>query len=403
MKSWLPSGGENVFQRVKKKTLEAKAKGMTLWPLTIGQPTGPALLSARKAASKLILSDKESVHEYQDNGSPGVPHFAERFVTAHFSPKHFKILSSHSYLPIPGIKPMLGLIPMACGHIRIRSTNYKLHKEVQVMTMTNPGYGTPATWCDYLGAYNVPLPTNVENQFIFSVGDIGRNTNLLMLNFPHNPTGQIATKGFWREICFHCQKNGIRLFNDAAYAALAFDNHASVLAEVAYEFPDLSWCEGYSASKAIANGTGWRVGAFVGSEDFINDIATIKGNTDSGFFAAAAFGALASMEEDFPSVMGNCEMYEDRTEHLISVLEERGMRLAVKPRATFFNTWLPPKKAFDQDVSSAEHFNDLLLAETGLFGIPFGEILRFTVTKPVDSPEWDKAIKSAFDKANVSY
>lgn len=84
-KSWLPAGGINLFQAIKAKCREAEESGQTLYRLSIGQPTGPALLSARKAAAEAIMSEAESMHEYQDNGSPGVPDFARRFVQAHLN------------------------------------------------------------------------------------------------------------------------------------------------------------------------------------------------------------------------------------------------------------------------------------------------------------------------------
>jgi hypothetical protein len=47
----LPTGGVNLFQGIKAKRREAEAAGQKLHRLSIGQPAGPALLSARKAAS----------------------------------------------------------------------------------------------------------------------------------------------------------------------------------------------------------------------------------------------------------------------------------------------------------------------------------------------------------------
>jgi len=83
-KSLLPAGGVNLFQGIKIKCREPEASGQKLYRLSIGQPAGPALLSARKAAAEAVMSDKETMHEYQDNGSPGIPDFARRFIQAHF-------------------------------------------------------------------------------------------------------------------------------------------------------------------------------------------------------------------------------------------------------------------------------------------------------------------------------
>lgn len=71
--SRLPKGGMNLFQTIKAKRAEAAAKGIKIINLSIGQPEGPALESARIAAAEAVMSDAESMHEYQDNGSPRCP------------------------------------------------------------------------------------------------------------------------------------------------------------------------------------------------------------------------------------------------------------------------------------------------------------------------------------------
>ncbi|MBU4216839.1 aminotransferase class I/II-fold pyridoxal phosphate-dependent enzyme [Candidatus Parcubacteria bacterium] len=397
--SKLPPGGQNLFQEIKKRVTAAEAAGQKIWRLGIGQPSGPALISARIAACQAVMKDDESMHEYQDNGSPGVPGFAQKFVNLH----QVRLLDEGlAYLPIPGIKPMLGLIPMACGHVGFNDRGLT-YKEVKVATMTSPGYPTPAVQCQYQCVENYALRTNTDNNFLFSPRDITKGTTLLMLNYPHNPSGQVATADYWEDICDYCDQKNIRIFNDAAYAMLTYNKDAATLASVAQHFPNLSWCEAYSASKVIANGTGWRIGAMVGSSDFIGDIATIKGNTDSGFFAPAAYGVLKCMQDDMESVLKNRDMYRDRNFLLHDLLEFRGMKLTVVPGAGFFSLWLAPSEAFGQKIQNAEQFNYLMIEKTGVVGVHFGPYIRYSVTSPIEQPEWQEAIANAFEQANVKY
>ncbi len=390
----LPAGGANKFQKIKQMCKEAEGKGMKIYRLSIGQPSGPALASARMAASKAVLSNMESMHEYQDNGSPGVPDFAKRFVAAHFPREAREVnLGKMSFLPIPGIKPMLGLIPLACGG----SGGDKL----MVATMTKPGYPTPADQCNYQGHFNYALATNPGNEFLFPVENIEESVDLLMLNYPHNPSGQVASVSFWHGVCRYCEEHDIRVFNDAAYAALAHNSSATMLAEIAPLYPDLSWAEALSASKVIGNGTGWRIGAICGSEDFVSDIATIKGNTDSGFFAPAAQGVITSVEEDQRGIAECREVYARRINFINNLLEDYEMRLAVEPRAGFFTLWMSPRQAFGQDVKDAEEFNNLMIANTGIVGVPFGEYIRYAVTSDIES--WEKPLRDGFKKARVAY
>ena len=387
----------NLFQTIKVWTVAAAEKGIKIIKLSIGQPSGPALESACKAAAEAVTSTSETMHEYQDNGSPGVPEFARQFVSYHVS-QGFPLMSKNvDYLPVPGLKSMLGLIPLACGASKNRT--------ISVSTTTNPGYPTPAYWCNILpGIAHRAIRLSPENSFLFNTNSVEMPSRdgLIMMNYPHNPSGK-GTNGNWlRRVCRFAADNKIRIFNDAAYAILKHEPNHRNLADIAVEFPNLSWAEGFSASKAIRNGTGWRVGAIVGSPDFVADIARIKGDADSGFVAFAAAGVLHAFANDFISIVNNCLMYERRLKVLVSNLKGLGMQLAVKPEAGFFTLWLTPKKAFGQDVNDAEHFNRLMIEKTGVVGVHFNpDYIRYAVTSDVEEMMPD--ICEAFIQANVSY
>jgi LL-diaminopimelate aminotransferase len=236
---------------------------------------------------------------------------------------------------------------------------------------------------------------------LFRTGDILPETKLIMANYPHNPTGQIATRGWWENRCRYCEKHGIRLFNDNPYQLLSYTVRSSTLAQVAVKFPELSWAEAFSASKVIGNGTGWRVGAMVGSPDFIADIATIKSNTDSGFAAPMAAGALFAIENDQASIALSRKTYAKRLHLLIDILSRHNMQLAVKPKAGFFSLWNVPKMAFGQKIETAEQFNFLMIEETGIVGVHFHPYIRYSVTGDIEA--MSSVIERAFAKANVSY
>ena len=397
LESWLPQGGTNLFQQIKAWSTEAEGKGRKLYRLSIGQPIGPALLSARKAAAEAVMSDAESMHEYQDNGSPGVPDFAQRFIQALVSED---LANAYvSYLPIPGIKPMLGLIPLACG-----SDGQPAFTRLGLVTNTNPGYPTPRDWGVYLGCDVWEPKLTPNNLFRFSVDeDIqDEDTCLIMMNYPHNPSGQIATREWLEELCGYCAAEGKRLFNDGAYIPLSHNPESCTLTEVALDFQSLSWAEAFSASKVIGNGTGWRIGAIVGSPDFIGDIAKIKGNTDSGFVAFSAAGVIHAVENDKKGIEQCRKTYEERLRLLIASLTHYGMRLAVEPGAGFFTLWKVPKKAFGKKVKDAEHFNRMMIERTGLVGVHFNpDYIRYAVTGDIKAMLPD--IEAAITKAAVSY
>ena len=389
--SWLQREEENLFQAIRARRAQAQEQGVELIDLSIGEPRGPALLSARESAAAAIMSDQEEMHRYQYNDSPGVPGFAKMF--AEYNVGHSLDQEDIAFLPIPGIKRMLGLFPLACG------------SSLQPLTagaMTDPGYPFPKDWSAYLGVNHYALPLNQENTFRFSPEDIDPNTLLLMLNYPHNPSGRVADRAFWERLCEHCAENGIRLFNDGAYATLAYSPESCTLTEVAVDFPELSWVEAFSASKVIANGTGWQIGAMAGSPDFIGDLGKVKGNTDEGFVAAMAAGVKSACENDQEGIDQVREMYRSRLRIFIDMLTRHSMRVAVEPDAGFFTLWETPTRAFGVEITSAEQFNFLMIERTGLIGVHFDpSYIRYAVCADVES--LSNAIDDAFKQAEVSY
>src|SRR5687768_10031311 len=93
--------------------------------------------------------------------------------------------------------------------------------------LTTPGYpvlGTHARW--YGGeVYNLPLLE--ENHFL---PDLKRLTpeqlakaKILLINYPNNPTGAVATRAFFEEVVEFAKVNHLIVMQDAAYAALVFE------------------------------------------------------------------------------------------------------------------------------------------------------------------------------------
>ena len=384
-------GGENVLQTVRAKRADAQAKGIALIDLSIGEPKGPALLSAREAAAAAVLSDAEAMHAYQYNDSPGVPDFSRRFIKAHVR-AHLPD-GEVDYLPIPGIKPMLGLIPLACGCA---------DETIMAATTTSPGYPIPADWCYYHPfVKHYALPLTSRNQFRFQPDDIAPGTDLVMMNYPHNPSGQVATREWLDALCRFCSEHHIRLFNDAAYFILSHASDSLALSEVAPDFPDLSWAEAFTAAKLIGNGTGWHIGAMVGSPDFIGDLKIVKGKTDTGFVAPMAAGVIAAFENDQAGIDAYRETYRSRLQLLIRVLSEQGMQPALEPAAGFFTLWHVPTTAFGRTVESAEHFNMMMIEETGVVGVHFPGYVRYAVC--ADVAAMIEELRVAFKTASVSY
>lgn len=389
-KSWLPPGGTNLFQEIKDQILLVKDRGIDVVDMSIGEPTEPALSEAVSSAIEALEKRSVEIDGYQDNRNRAVSNFDRIFAQHHITTQLEGRLDVE-YLNTIGTKSMINDVIRACGS-----------QSMLVGTHTNPGYPTPAIQCGYQYIRHYALDTNPANDFLFNLKNIKEGTKLLMLNFPHNPSGQIATKEFWNMVCAYCQKKGIRLVNDAAYTGLAYSKDHCTLADVAINYPWLSWVEIYTASKKI-NVPGWRVGSMAGSPDFIRDIAKIKGNTDSGPAGPLVAGVMGAILYDQAGMDAIRNSYKERLYFLIKTLESQGMQLAVQPRAGFFTLWNLPSMAFGETVVNAKDFNDRMI-ELGIAGVPFDgddRYIRYAVVENIIPRE--REIIAAFKKADVSY
>jgi LL-diaminopimelate aminotransferase len=401
-KSSLPKTGDNLFQRVKRQCREAESQGMKLFRVSIGQPSGPAIEEARRAAAEAIMSNKEPMHEYQDNGSPGVPDFARRFAQCHVKTDLSKLGPDQiDYLPVPGLKPALFHVLASLGSWVEKSP------ERTVWTMTKPGYPSPADqakWLPNLRHHAIEL--DPAKGFMFGMEDLEsqkqpQEGDLLMLNFPHNPSGIVATEAWLRDKCEYCARRGVRIFLDGAYHVLSHTDESRTLLDIAQDYPDLNWAEGYSASKA-GNFTGWRIAALAGSPEFLWDIGQIKGNADSGFAAPLAAGVIHLFENHKDLIEEVRLTYERRLHHFIQVLHSTGMTPVVAPSAGFFTLYTHPTVAFGQRMKSADEFCELMIKKTGIVGVPFDPYVRYAVCAS-DVIEHTDRIFDAFSEAQVEY
>jgi len=393
----LPSGGENLFQRIKRIRGEyEKRTGRSAINLSVGEPDGIPTQVARSAAAVACMSTDRLVHVYQDNGAPAG--FARALVRHHLPPQIVD-RENLAMLPLPGIKPMIGLLPLACG-----ANSRGNGPPVVVAGTTKPGYPVIRTWCGYLGIPYSDWPLYARDGFRPQLADAPPRLSLALFNYPNNPTGAVMTRDGWRVLCEWAARNGVRLVNDAAYAGLVHREHV-MLSEVAAEFADLEWLELFSASKSH-NATGWRVGVAFGHKDFVADLATIKGNTDSGLAAPMAIGVQRAIDEDQAGLRAIRELYGRRINLLVTLLKPY-LTLAAEPNAGFFTFWHLPDVAFGERVTSAEQFNALMIDRCGVVGVPYtgsdGEYIRYAVCFPVEDEKVQAAIKSAMEAARPAY
>ena len=129
----------------------------------------------------------------------------------------------------------------------------------------SPGFPIYESFINYVGARPVPLHLSEERNFSFSGVDIGplitEKTKMIILNFPSNPTGGVASREQLEDLADvirrRCSED-IRVFSDEVYEHIIFDDN---------EHHSISSCPGMEKITILVSGasksfswTGGRIG-----------------------------------------------------------------------------------------------------------------------------------------------
>jgi alanine-synthesizing transaminase len=192
----------------------------------------------------------------------------------------------------------------------------------------------------------------------------------VVINYPSNPTAEMASLDFYAEVVAFCRKHDIFIISDIAYAEVYFDGvpPPSILQvpgakEIAVEFSSLS--KTYSMP-------GWRIGFCAGNARLIGALARVKSYLDYGAFTPIQVAATAALNGPQDCVDEMRARYKSRRDVLIEGLRTAGW--PVEPPAGSMFAWAPIPERF-QHLGSLD-FSKLLLTEASVAVAPgtgFGE------------------------------
>lgn len=107
---------------------------------------------------------------------------------------------------------------------------------VLMNVLLGPGTHAVVTWPGYQSLYEVAratgaevtlLPLREEDGWAFDVealrAALRPDTKLVVVNFPHNPTGALPDRATFEALCALCDARGIHLLSDEVYRLLEYD------------------------------------------------------------------------------------------------------------------------------------------------------------------------------------
>ncbi|MGF1641134.1 MAG: LL-diaminopimelate aminotransferase [Rhodospirillales bacterium] len=243
-----------------------------------------------------------------------------------------------------------------------------------VMLVPNPSYPIHQFGFVIAGAAVRNIPVRADEAFLAALERAVKHSvpkpTAVVLNYPNNPTSELASLDFYGEVVEFCRHHGIYILSDLAYAEIYFDGDPppSILQvpgakEITVEFTSMS--KTYSMP-------GWRIGFACGNAKLIAALARVKSYLDYGAFTPVQVAATAALNGPQDCVTEMRERYRGRRDVLIAGLAGAGWEVA-SPPATMF-AWAPIPPAFAH-LGSLE-FSKLLLREAKVAvapGIGFGE------------------------------
>lgn len=152
--------------------------------------------------------------------------------------------------------------------------------------------------------------------------EVADRAKYMIVSLPANPVGSVGTPEVYEEIIAFAREHDLLIVHDNAYSDIVFDGEpgGSFLQypgalEVGVEF--------FSLSKSF-NVTGARVGFLVGREDVVSAFAKLRGQIDFGMFFPIQKAAIACLNGPRDEVEAQRLKYQERRDALCDGLEGLG-------------------------------------------------------------------------------
>jgi len=361
-----------LFADLRRKIAEARARGVKVISLGIGDPDTP---TPDPVVAELIraVDDPADPNRHRYGCDVPVPQFAQA-VGEFYRRRWGVVLREDQVVTTSGSKDAIAQLPMAVMNAG------------DVGIAPSPGYPTYNIGHVFAGAVTHCATLRPQNGWLMDFDaipeDVRRSAKVLWLNYPNNPTTAVVSLDFFARAVEFARRNGILLIHDAAYSENTYDGYKapSVLqvegaSEVAIEL--------FSLSKAFCM-TGWRVGCAAGNAQAVAILKSVKENVDNGNLRAIQFAAAKALDLAERLIPPVNEVYRRRRDLVVDALNKAGWSLE-RPRGTIY-VWAPVPERY---AGSSVAFATDLLEQVGVAvtpGLGYGQAgegyFRISLTYP---------------------
>ena len=348
-----------VFEEVNRFKAAARAKGADIIDLGMGNPDLPA---PRHVVEKLVeTAGKPRTDRY--SASKGIPGL--RRAQAGYYERRFGVRLNPDTQVVATLGSKEGFANMAQA----------ITGPGDVVLVPNPSYPIHAFGFLMAGGAIRSVPAAPGDAY-FAALDRAVTHSIpkpiaVVTCYPSNPTADVASLDFYKELVAFAKKHELIVLSDLAYAEVYFEADEpppSILQvpgafELAVEFT--------SMSKTFSM-AGWRMGFAVGNERLLAALARVKSYLDYGAFTPIQVAAAAALNGPEDCIREMRMTYKKRRDALIDSFGKAGWTLPA-PKASMF-AWAPIPDKFKAMGSLG--FAKLLVEHADVAvapGIGFGE------------------------------
>jgi len=344
-------GTENAFVVLAEVNALAR-QGKDIVSFCIGQPDFPAPDNVQEAAIRAIKGGK---HGYTP--SAGIDEL--RLAAAQY------LARVRGGLPIRAEDVVVGAGAKPFIAYAIASTTD--HGAGDEVIYPNPGFPIYESQILANGAQPVPIHLHESRNFSFDPAELekllNRKTRLLILNYPHNPTGGCLTRTELQQISEILAKHPqVWVYADEIYSRLVFGSEFFSIAQVPGMYERTIISDGASKTWAM---TGWRIG-FTSNPKLAPVFTRWITNTDSCASQISQWAALEAVTGPQQAAETMKRSFLERRDLIVGLLNEvPGVKCQV-PGGAFY-VWPNVTEACRRiGAADSEEFRQRLLHEAGV-------------------------------------
>jgi aspartate aminotransferase len=344
-------GTENAFVVLAEVNALAR-QGKDIVSFCIGQPDFPAPDNVQEAAIRAIKGGK---HGYTP--SAGIDELRQAAAEYLAKVRNGLPIRAEDVVVGAGAKPFI-------AYAILSTTDYGSGDEV---IYPNPGFPIYESQIAANGAKPVPIHLHEGRNFSFDPNELekllNKKTKLLILNYPHNPTGGCLTRKELETIGAILKKHPqVWIYADEIYSRLVFASEFFSIAQVPGMYERTIISDGASKTWAM---TGWRIG-FTSNPTLAPVFTRWITNTESCASQISQWAALEAITGPQDAARAMKESFLHRRDLIVGLLNDvPGVKCQV-PGGAFY-VWPNVTEACRRiGAADSEEFRKRLLHEAGV-------------------------------------